>query len=51
MSKSVEIGLRKGLHAIMVDFFEAGGGEKLAVTWSGPGFGTTGIPDDALFHE
>ena len=49
--KSGDIGLKKGLHSITVDFFEAGGGETLAVTWSGPGFEATGIPGKALFSK
>ena len=35
ISGSVE--LTKGKHAIEVKYFEAGGGEELAISWSGPG--------------
>ena len=49
--ESGRLGLKKGLHAVRVDFFDAGGGEALTVSWSGPGFGETTIPRDVLFHE
>jgi hypothetical protein len=36
--------LAAGRHAIRVEFFEAGGGAGLIVSWSGPGQGTAAIP-------
>lgn len=43
------VDLTPGRHAITVTFFENSGGEKLEVTWSGPGFDRQAIPNDILF--
>lgn len=42
------INLTAGVHAIMVKFFENGGGERLEVRWQGPGIVKQLIPDSAL---
>lgn len=44
------IALRKGKHALTVEWFEAGGEESLEVHWEGPGFSKRSIPPDALSH-
>ena len=38
-----KIKLKKGTVALKVEFFEAGGGEELNVSWSGPGFKNRGL--------
>lgn len=38
-----KIKLKKGAVAIKVEYFEAGGGEELNVSWSGPGFKNKGL--------
>jgi hypothetical protein len=48
--RSGTIGLRAGKHAISVTFFEAGGGEGLTVSYSGPGVTKQTIPNSALFR-
>jgi hypothetical protein len=42
--------LAAGKHALRVEFFEAGGGAGLLMSWSGPGFGTQIVPGSRLFH-
>lgn len=42
------IALRRGVHAIKVGWFNAGGGFNLSVSWSGPGFSQQAIPDGAF---
>lgn len=42
-SKSGSVNLKAGKRVIEVHFFEAGGGEELAVAWSGPGFKTQAL--------
>lgn len=44
------IALRKGKHALTVEWFEAGGEESLAVHWEGPGIAKEPIPPSALSH-
>jgi hypothetical protein len=44
------VGLAAGPHAIRVAFFQAGGGQTLVVSYSGPGFSRTAIPDAALYQ-
>ncbi|MFN3484702.1 MAG: PA14 domain-containing protein [Planctomycetota bacterium] len=44
------IALRKGKHALTVEWFEAGGEESLAVHWEGPGIAKEPIPLSALSH-
>ena len=46
--KSGQIGLKAGLHAITVTFFERDGGELLEVSYAGPNLGKTAIPASAL---
>lgn len=50
VEKSGTIGLRAGKHALTVDFFEAGGGESISVSYQGPGIGKTTIPASALYR-
>lgn len=40
--------LKKGKYLLTVTFFEASGGEELAVTWEGPGFGKRKIEAKSL---
>ena len=49
--RSGSIGLRAGKHALRVEFFEAGGGAGLVVSWEGPGVGKQTIPASALFRS
>jgi glucose/arabinose dehydrogenase len=42
------IGLKAGVHAVTVTFFERGGGEVLEVSWAGPGLAKTAVPASAL---
>jgi len=42
-SKSARIRLSAGLHPVIVDFFEQGGGEKLQVEYEGPGISRRSI--------
>ena len=44
------IGLRAGLHAITVTFFEQGGGEVLSVSYAGPGLSKMVVPASALLR-
>ena len=46
--KSGQIGLKAGLHAITVTFFERGGYQQLNVSYAGPGLAKTVIPAGAL---
>ena len=41
--RSGTVNLKAGKHSIEVHFFEKGGGEALAVAWSGPGFKTQAL--------
>lgn len=50
-TKSGEIELAAGLHPLRLTYFEQGGGEGLDVTWAGPGFGRSPIPDVALTSQ
>ncbi len=45
------IGLKAGMHAIRVEFFEYAGGEALQVSYQGPGISKQPIPAGALFHK
>ncbi|MFM7260721.1 MAG: M12 family metallo-peptidase, partial [bacterium] len=47
VDRSGLIGLEKGLHRIMVDFFENGGGAGEIVRWEGPGTSRAVIPASA----
>ncbi|UOG73407.1 PQQ-dependent sugar dehydrogenase [Hymenobacter tibetensis] len=48
--RSGQIGLKAGLHAITVGFFERGGDQILDVSYAGPGLAKTLVPGTALFH-
>ena len=48
--KSGTIGLKAGLHAITVTFFEAGGDQVLSVSYAGPGLAKTVVPASALLR-
>ncbi|UOQ74385.1 PQQ-dependent sugar dehydrogenase [Hymenobacter cellulosilyticus] len=48
--RSGQIGLKAGLHAITVGFFERGGDQVLNVSYAGPTLAKTLIPATALFH-
>ncbi|MBN2013312.1 family 20 glycosylhydrolase [candidate division KSB1 bacterium] len=43
-----EIALEKGWHPIRVEFFQAGGGKTLVVSYEGPGIPKSEIPADVL---
>ena len=47
--KSGTIGLKAGKHAVTITFFEAGGGESLSLSYSGPGLTKTAIPASAWY--
>lgn len=49
--KSATVRLSPGRYPMAVEWFNAGGAAKLAVNFSGPGFGRRQIPDDWLTHE
>ncbi|WP_441656234.1 PA14 domain-containing protein [Fibrella arboris] len=48
--RSGTIGLKAGKHAITIPYFEAGGGQALTVSYSGPGIGKQAIPASAFFR-
>lgn len=39
-----------GFVTLRVEYFEATASEALTLTWEGPNFGETTVPDDVLFH-
>ncbi|MFM8222766.1 MAG: PA14 domain-containing protein, partial [Planctomycetaceae bacterium] len=45
---TVTLDLVAGGHVLVVTYFDNGGGDGLAVQWSGPGFGKQKIPADRL---
>ncbi|MCK4890370.1 MAG: chitobiase/beta-hexosaminidase C-terminal domain-containing protein, partial [Candidatus Aminicenantes bacterium] len=45
------IGLKAGLHEIVVKYFQCGGGKKLRVSWDGPGFLIREIHSTELFCQ
>ena len=45
------IALRKGWHAVTVDYFQAGGDLDLSLTWSGPGIKNQIVPAEAFGHR
>ncbi len=45
-----KIGLTAGYHKIKVKYFQRGGGNKLKVSWQGPGIKKQEISPDVLFH-
>ncbi|UHG90354.1 PA14 domain-containing protein [Spirosoma oryzicola] len=48
--KSGTIGLKAGLHAITVSYFQGGGGASLSVSYSGPNIGKQVIPASAWYR-
>ena len=48
--QSSSIGLKAGLHAISVGYFNATGGKGLQVSYSGPGVNKQAIPSSALYR-
>ena len=48
--KSGSIGLKAGLHAITVTFFERGGDQVLRVSYAGPGLAKQVVPASAFFY-
>ncbi|SFF26733.1 PA14 domain-containing protein [Spirosoma endophyticum] len=48
--RSGTIGLKAGLHALTVLYFEGGGDQTLSVSYSGPGLSKQVIPASALWH-
>ena len=48
--QSNSIGLKAGLHAISVGYFNATGAEGLQVSYSGPGIAMQAIPSSALYR-
>ncbi len=44
------IGLRKGLHRLVVEYFEDHGGQVLQLEYEGPGIVKQPIPETILFH-
>ncbi|HEY8401749.1 MAG TPA: Ig-like domain-containing protein, partial [Cytophagaceae bacterium] len=49
--RSGTIGLKKGKHAITVEFFEKGGDEVLSVSYAGPGITKRAIPNNVLYRK
>lgn len=49
--RSNTISLSSGSHSIRVEFFEKGGGQRLDVSWEGPGFNKQIIPASVLKDE
>ena len=45
------IALESGLHAIHVAYFNKSGGAGLGISWRGPGFEKSPLPDSALFRR
>ncbi len=46
--RSGRIRLEKGRHALMLEYFQAGGGQELKVFWKGPGIPKQEIPESAF---
>jgi parallel beta-helix repeat protein len=51
IEKSGTIGLKAGKHAISVAFFQQGGDQVLAVSYSGPGVSKQVIPNSSLYRS
>jgi hypothetical protein len=47
-TRSGTVTLTEGFHDIDIGYYEGGGGNGLVVTWAGPGFASTAIPNTAL---
>ncbi len=50
-TRSAEIELEQGLHAILVEMFEAGGGEEVSLEWQGPGIERGSVPAETFSHR
>jgi len=48
VERSGNVQLRSGVHEIVVNYYDSGGGDHLAVSWKGPGFGKQRIPTSSL---
>ncbi len=48
--KSGTIGLKAGMHALTIVYFQGDGGQSLSVSYSGPGIGKQTIPATAFFR-
>jgi alpha-mannosidase len=46
-----EIALKAGVHALAIDMFQSKGGRDLTLSWRGPGFEKTPVPNEQLFHS
>lgn len=51
LEKSGEIGLKAGLHAITVRYFQSGGSTAFSLAWQGPGISKQTIPSSAWQRE
>lgn len=49
MEVSGTTNLTAGMHALVVGYFQATGGQELTVSWAGPALAKQSIPDTALF--
>ncbi|MEN8249038.1 MAG: GH92 family glycosyl hydrolase [Bacteroidota bacterium] len=45
------IAMSTGYHKIELKYFQAGGGNKLGLSWQGPGFEKQEVSENVLFHE
>lgn len=50
-TRSAEVELETGLHAILVEMFEVGGGEEVSLEWQGPGIARGPVPAEAFSHR
>ncbi len=50
-TRSAEVELEQGLHAILVEMFEAAGGEEVSLEWQGPGIERGPVPAEAFSHR
>ncbi|MEE2939419.1 MAG: PA14 domain-containing protein, partial [Planctomycetota bacterium] len=50
-TRSAEVELEQGLHAILVEMFEAGGGEEVSLEWQGPGIERGPVPAELFSHR
>ena len=48
--KSCSLYLEEGMHEIVIDYFEAGGGATLILEWTPPGAARSAVPASALWH-
>lgn len=48
--RSGQIGLKRGLHAIRVEYFDKTGAQSLSVTYAGPSIAKRTIPNASLFY-